>query len=110
MNSNLPLSGHAAPPGIYRYFFDDTCAAQCARLLDTLRLGPIDAVEARERLEVFAPQERIRDLRLLGHKIQTRLVWAIVDVDGETRRKCVPEYRLLLGQCHPRHNHAGSPP
>ena len=81
------------------YFIGDTCADQRARLLGALRHGPIGAVEARKRLDVFDPQERIRDLRLLGHNIQTNLVW--VESGDGAKRKCVPEYQLLQSKFPP---------
>lgn len=103
--ANKSYMGDDVPTQADHYFIGDTCADQRARLLGALRHGPIGATEARKRLAVFDPQERIRDLRLLGHNIQTILVW--VESGDEAKRKCVPKYRLLQGKFQPTHSTAG---
>ena len=90
------LSAPVVNNGTDSCFLERTRAAQRARLIDTLKLGPINALEARKRLEVIDPQGRVLDLRLLGHNVTTNLVW--VNARGRTTRVCVPEYRLLPGQ------------
>lgn len=47
-------------------------AAQCARLLDALRRGPVSCIYAREALDIFQPNTRITDLRQQGCEIRTR--------------------------------------
>jgi hypothetical protein len=83
------------------YFVGDTCADQRTRLLGALKHGPVGAIEARKRLDVLDPQERIRDLRLLGHNIQTILVW--VESGDGAERKCVPKYQLVQSPSQPTH-------
>lgn len=88
------------------YFIGDTCADQRTRLLGALKHGAVGAIEARKRLDVRDPQERIRDLRLLGHNIQTILIW--VESDDGAERKCMPKYQLLQGKFQPTHGTSGS--
>ena len=45
--------------------------AQRSRLLERLRLGPIDTITARHELNVMMPAARIKELRDKGHTIKT---------------------------------------
>jgi hypothetical protein len=96
------------PANADHYFLGDTCAKQRARLLAALKRGPVDAAEARKRLDVPAPQERARDLRLLGYNIQAKLIW--MDPGDGKKRTCVPEYRLIADGYPPSSRTAGSQP
>lgn len=48
-------------------------AAQCARLLERLRKGPLTTCEAQRKLDVYDPPARVHQLRSHGHLIDT--VW-----------------------------------
>jgi hypothetical protein len=52
---------------------DLSAAAQRARLLDSLRAGPVSTLAARRDLCVMHPAARIQELREQGHDIAT--VW-----------------------------------
>lgn len=47
--------------------------AQRARLLERLKVGPIDTFTAVRELNIVRPGARISELRSLGHKIHTHL-------------------------------------
>lgn len=50
-----------------------TLPAQRGRFLDRLRHGPVSTIEARSELNIMQPAARIKELRDLGHPIQTHL-------------------------------------
>ncbi|WP_312377531.1 helix-turn-helix domain-containing protein [Pseudomonas oryzihabitans] len=50
-----------------------TLPAQRARFLESLRHGPVSTIEARSELNIMQPAARIKELRDLGHPIQTHL-------------------------------------
>ena len=50
-----------------------TLPAQRARFLESLRYGPVSTIEARSELNIMQPAARIKELRDLGHPIQTHL-------------------------------------
>jgi len=54
-------------------------AAQRARLLKRLALGPITTIEARRELNIMMPAARIKELREAGHNIQTERVDTLDD-------------------------------
>lgn len=47
-------------------------AAQRARLLEALKLGPVSTFDAREALDIASPAPRVLELRRAGHDITTR--------------------------------------
>ncbi len=57
--------------------------AQRARLLERLRLGPIDTITARHELNVMMPAARIKELRDNGHAIKTHRL-TLTDEQGRT--------------------------
>ena len=90
----MRVSNHSKPDP-HRNFDDSTNAAMQKRLIDVLRVGHINAIEARQRLEVTDPHLEVKNLRSLGHNIQATLIWVNA---GDARRICVPEYALLPGK------------
>lgn len=48
-------------------------SAQCARLLQRPRQGPLTTTEAQRKLDVYDPPARVFQLRAQGHRIDT--VW-----------------------------------
>lgn len=72
---------------------DISASAQCTRLLERLRLGPINSFEIAAELNICRPGARISDLRASGHQIHTRLT-DLVDEYGY-RHPRVATYSLL---------------
>jgi hypothetical protein len=50
----------------------NTIEAQCARLLQRLRQGPLSTLEARADLDILHPAARVMELRSEGYCIQTQ--------------------------------------
>ncbi|WP_454731126.1 MULTISPECIES: helix-turn-helix domain-containing protein [Cupriavidus] len=48
---------------------DNTSYAQRVRLLDALRVGPVDTVYASRQLDILHPPRRVFELREEGHHI-----------------------------------------
>jgi hypothetical protein len=64
--------------------FDNTAAsAQRARLLERLRLGPVDTITARRDLNIMMPAARVKELRAAGHPIMTQRL-TLTDEQGRT--------------------------
>lgn len=53
---------------------DTSTEAQRTRLLQRLRIEPIDTIAARDELNVMAPAPRIKELRERGHPIKTHRI------------------------------------
>lgn len=71
--------------------------AQCERLLDALRKGPISTLDARRDLDIVHPGGRAKDLRDSGHVITT--AWSREPTDcGRLHR--VARY-VLLAEAQP---------
>lgn len=49
----------------------NTAAAQRQRILRALRAGPVSTIYARRNLDILHPAGRVRELRLIGHRIKT---------------------------------------
>lgn len=62
--------GEAAQQGS-RGHHPNSAAAQRARLLQALRLGPVTTLQARSQLDVLHPGGRVMELRRQGHRIAT---------------------------------------
>lgn len=60
---------------------DTSAPAQRKRLLERLRLGPIDTFTARRELNVAHPAGRIQELRGAGYDIRTRPT-ELIDENG----------------------------
>lgn len=67
-------------------------SAQRARLLASLRIGPINTLAARHLIDVLHPAARIQELREEGHNIAT--VWT-QDVTPEGNHHRVAKYVLM---------------
>jgi hypothetical protein len=62
--------------------FDTSIKAQRDRLLDSMiRIGSVNTLFARDRLNIMAPAARVAELRKAGHQINTVPV-EIYDRDG----------------------------
>lgn len=72
----------------------NTAAAQRKRILEYLRLRPLDTLTARKELDVMHPAARVMELRKRGEKIQTVRIDRASDC-GEIH--CVACYVLGAG-------------
>lgn len=62
-------------------------AIQRIRLLSYLsENGPINTIEARAALNIFAPAARVKELRTKGYKIQTLFITAL-DSEGRAHQR-----------------------
>jgi hypothetical protein len=69
--------------------------AQRQRLLERLKISPIDTVTARQELDILCPAARVLELRKRGHNIET--VWIERQTDcGKVHR--VALYVLKAGE------------
>ena len=69
--------------------------AQRQRLLESLKISPIDTVTARHELDILCPAARVLELRRRGHNIET--VWIDRPTDcGKVHR--VALYVLKAGE------------
>lgn len=84
-NKAAPLHGTASktPRGN-----SNSAHAQRQRLLERLRISPIDTVTARHELDILCPAARVFESRKRGHKIET--VW----IDRQT--DCGKVHRVAL--------------
>jgi hypothetical protein len=71
-------------------------SAQCYRLLERLRLRPINSFQITSELNICRPGARIADLRSGGHNIHTRLT-DLIDAEGY-RHPRVATYSLLSAE------------
>lgn len=63
----------------------NSTAAQRQRILRALRAGPVSTIQARRNLDILHPAGRVRELRLIGHRINT--VWTHETTDcGKVHR------------------------
>lgn len=60
-------------------FADNSEAAQCARLLDILRMRPVGCREARKAYAISNPVARAQQLRKQGHRIVIIWRWRQLD-------------------------------
>ncbi|QND83419.1 Helix-turn-helix domain-containing protein [Chromobacterium vaccinii] len=72
---------------------DTSVEAQCFRLLNALKIGPVTTFEARTRLNILHPAGRIADLRGAGNSIGTERV-TITDENGH-KHSGIARYTLL---------------
>ncbi len=70
-----------------------SATAQCKRLLERLRRGPINSFEIADELNICRPGARISELRGSGHNIHTRLA-DLTDANGYKHPR-VAIYSLL---------------
>ena len=68
--------------------------AQRQRLLERLKISPIDTVTARHELDILCPAARVLELRRRGHEIET--VWI------ERQTDCGKVHRVALYVLKPR--------
>lgn len=71
----------------------NSAAAQRARILDALRVGPVTTLDARHRLDVLHPAARVMELRKFGQSIDT--IWTTAE-NGEGRPHRVAKYVLSV--------------
>ncbi|MNE46180.1 hypothetical protein D3C80_1405050 [compost metagenome] len=64
---------------------DTSTAAQRVRLLERLRLGPVDAITARRELNIKAPALQVKALREAAYPIRTHPI-RLNDVQGRPHR------------------------
>ncbi|WP_137820944.1 helix-turn-helix domain-containing protein [Pseudomonas sp. D(2018)] len=70
---------------------DTSAAAQRVRLLERLRLGPVDTITARRELNIMAPAPRVKELREAGYPIHTHLI-RLNDDQGRPHRRVAQYY------------------
>ncbi|VVQ14212.1 hypothetical protein PS934_04064 [Pseudomonas fluorescens] len=70
---------------------DTSTAAQRVRLLECLRLGPVDTITARRELNIMAPAPRAKELRKASNPIHTHLI-RLKDDQGRPHRRVVQYY------------------
>lgn len=75
---------------------DVSATAQCARLLERLKVGSINSFEIVSELNICRPGSRIADLRADGHQIRTHLS-DLVDEHG-FRHPRVATYYLTAAE------------
>jgi hypothetical protein len=68
--------------------------AQRQRLLERLKVAPVDTVTARHELDILCPAARVLELRRRGHEIET--VWI------ERQTDCGKLHRVALYVLKPR--------
>jgi len=90
-NKGAPLQGTPSrtPRGD-----SNSAHAQRQRLLERLKVAPIDTVTARHDLDILCPAARVLELRRRAHKIET--VW----IDRQT--DCGKVHRVALYVLQPR--------
>ena len=62
---------------------DTSSTAQRSRLLERLRLQPVDTITARRELNIMMPAARVKELRDKGHDIHRHLI-TLTDDQGRT--------------------------
>jgi hypothetical protein len=72
----------------------DDAASQRARLLELLRVQPLDTIQIRERLGIMSPASRIYELRKMGYNILTSWKW---QWDEQDRPHKIASYFLRVG-------------
>jgi len=89
-NASGAGAGNLKPSGMEHT--GNSAAAQCSRLLQRLRQGPLTTTEAQRKLDVYDPPARVFQLRAQGHRIDT--VWTRDETEaGVTHR--VGQYVLV---------------
>ncbi len=83
---------------IDRYYWDTSPEGRLARLFDVLRVTTVNALEARDNLEIDKPHEHVDVLRKAGHNIQASFLW-VVYPDGV--RRYATRYELKPGPYQP---------
>lgn len=87
-NSNTHQTLHKAPQ-------DDSSHSQRLRLLERLKVAPVDTITARRELDVMHPAARIQELKQRGNLIDTVRVGRPTDC-GKVHR--IALYVLLPGE------------
>lgn len=72
---------------------DVSAPAQCRRLVERLRVGPINSFEITDQLNICRPGARIADLRGAGYEIRTCLA-DLIDGQGFKHPR-VATYHLM---------------
>ena len=72
---------------------DTRLKAQCERLLAALKVHPVDTFFAREKLNILMPAARIKELKLIGHKIAKTSI-RLCDSEGREHRG-IARYSLI---------------
>lgn len=72
IEKNAPAAGGDA--GLTSGLHSNSTRAQQRRLLERLRIGSVNTLEARRELDVLHPAGRVQELREAGHPIST--VWS----------------------------------
>lgn len=75
---------------------DDSAHSQRLRLLERLRVAPVDTITARRELDVMHPAARIQELKQRGNKIDTVRVGRPTDC-GKVHSVAL---YVLHGECH----------
>lgn len=65
------------------HIHDTSSTAQRCRLLERLRLQPVDTITARSELNIMMPAARVKELRDRGHDIRRHLI-SLTDDHGRT--------------------------
>lgn len=65
------------------HIHDTSSTAQRSRLLERLRLQPVDTITARRELNILMPAARVKELRDRGHDIRRHLI-TLTDDQGRT--------------------------
>lgn len=94
--SNMGAPSNGTPKKTPRGGYSSVHAQQ-QRLLERLKIAPIDTITARRELDVMHPAARIMELRRRGYRIDT--VW----VDRQTdcgKVHCVALYVLQSGEAN----------
>ena len=76
---------------------DNSTSAQRARLLDYLKMAPVDTLKARRELDILHPAARVMELRAEGKRIDTVRVMRPTD---EGKLHSVALYVLQGEACH----------
>jgi hypothetical protein len=76
---------------------DTSTEAQRVRLLERLRLGPVDTITARRELNIMAPAPRGKELREAGYPIHTHLI-RLNDDQGRPHRRVAQYYLGTIQQ------------
>lgn len=77
-------------------FADLSAAAQRARLLDRLHIGPVSTLEARRKLEILAPAARVFELKAQGYKVEK--VWIKEETEGGVFHRVALYFLIVEGQ------------
>lgn len=68
------------------HIHDTSSTAQRSRLLERLRLQPVDTITARRDLNIMMPAARVKELRDKGHDIRRHLI--TLSISAALGRRC----------------------